>query len=88
MPWASRQETTGLRRIHSYLVAGEDVRADRAEGVDGRIESSWTVDRGLLRLDVTVPPGTTAEVVLPGRPARRAGPGRHSFQALVESAPC
>jgi hypothetical protein len=53
----------------------------------GRIESSWTVDRGLLRLDVTVPPGTTAEVVLPGRPARHAGPGRHSFQTLVESAP-
>lgn len=24
----------------------------------GRIESSWTVDRGLLCLDVTVPPGT------------------------------
>ena len=47
----------------------------------GRIESSWTVDRGLLRLDVTVPPGTTAEVVLPGRQARYAGPGRHSFEA-------
>jgi hypothetical protein len=46
----------------------------------GRIESSWTVERGLLSLDVTVPPGTTAEVILPGRPARRAGPGRHSFQ--------
>lgn len=51
----------------------------------GRIESSWTVDRGLLRLDVTVPPGTTAEVVLPGRPARRAGPGRHSFEAPAAS---
>ena len=52
----------------------------------GRIESSWTVDRGLLRLDVTVPPGTTAEVVLPGRPARHAGPGRHSFQTPEDSA--
>jgi len=47
----------------------------------GRIESSWTVEGGLLRLDVTVPPGTTAEIVLPGRPARLAGPGRHSFSA-------
>jgi alpha-L-rhamnosidase len=47
----------------------------------GRIESSWTVRSGVLRLDVTVPPGTTAEVVLPDRPARRAGPGRHSFEA-------
>ncbi len=50
----------------------------------GRIESSWTVRRGVLRLDVTVLPGTTAEVVLPGRPARRAGPGRHSFEAPLE----
>ena len=32
---------------------------------------------------VTVPPGTTAEVVLPGRPARGVGPGRHSFQTPV-----
>ena len=52
----------------------------------GRIESSWTVERGLLNLDVTVPPGTTAEVVLPGRPARRAGPGRHSFEAPADAA--
>jgi alpha-L-rhamnosidase len=46
-----------------------------------RIESSWTLERGVLRLDVTVPPGTTAEVVLPGGQARRVGPGRHSFAA-------
>jgi alpha-L-rhamnosidase len=45
----------------------------------GRIESSWRADRGLLYLDVTVPPGTTAEVILPGRPACRTGPGLHSF---------
>jgi alpha-L-rhamnosidase len=47
--------------------------------------SCWTLDRRLLRLDVTVPPGTTAEVVLPGGQARGAGPGRHSFEAPAAS---
>jgi alpha-L-rhamnosidase len=46
----------------------------------GRIESSWRLAGSLLRLDVLVPPGTTATVVLPGRPAQRAGPGRHHFE--------
>jgi alpha-L-rhamnosidase len=43
------------------------------------------VDRGLLHLDATVPPGTSAEVVLPGCPPRVAGPGRHSFRTPAES---
>jgi alpha-L-rhamnosidase len=46
----------------------------------GRIESSWSLAGNLLRLDVLVPPSTTATVVLPGRPAQRAGPGRHHFE--------
>jgi alpha-L-rhamnosidase len=46
----------------------------------GRIESSWSLAGNLLRLDVLVPPGTTATAVLPGRPAMRAGPGRHHFE--------
>jgi len=45
----------------------------------GRIESSWTLDGSRFRLEVLVPPGTTATVVLPGEESRRAGPGRHGF---------
>jgi alpha-L-rhamnosidase len=45
----------------------------------GRIESSWRIHGGGLELDVLVPPGTAAEVVLPGQPARQAGPGRHHY---------
>lgn len=52
----------------------------------GRIESAWTLNHGQLHLDVRVPPGTTAEVLLPGRPVRRAGPGRHSFKTSLEGA--
>ena len=45
----------------------------------GRIESSWRIRGGELELDVLVPPGTAAEVVLPGQPAEQAGPGRHRY---------
>jgi alpha-L-rhamnosidase len=52
----------------------------------GRIESSWTLDGETISLDVLVPPGTSASVVLPGRPAQRVGPGRHSFLAAATKA--
>jgi alpha-L-rhamnosidase len=49
----------------------------------GRIESAWRIDGGTLELDVTVPPGTTAEVVLPARSAATVTAGRHRFTALA-----
>jgi alpha-L-rhamnosidase len=45
----------------------------------GRIESSWRVEGDTLELDVTVPPGTTAEIVLPDDSRRMADPGRHTL---------
>jgi alpha-L-rhamnosidase len=41
----------------------------------GRIESSWHLDGSQLQLTVTVPPGTTAEVVLPDGSQLEQGPG-------------
>ena len=43
----------------------------------GRIESAWQIAEGGLELTAVIPPGTTADVCLPGAPARRLGPGRH-----------
>jgi hypothetical protein len=75
-----------LARVTWQVQVGPLTSAAAAhESPYGRVESSWTADRCLLRLDVTVRPGTTAEVVLPGRPARRAWPGRHSFEARAAS---
>ncbi len=70
-------------RVQPLPGGGLTSAAAAHESPYGRIESSWTVEGGLLRLHVTVPPGTMAEVVLPGHPARSAGPGRHSFEAPV-----
>lgn len=49
----------------------------------GPIESAWRTDGGTLQLDVTVPPGTTADVVLPERSAETVSAGRHTFTAAA-----
>ncbi|AXJ10973.1 alpha-L-rhamnosidase [Arthrobacter sp. PM3] len=48
-------------------------------GPRGLIETGWRIDDGALSVHVLVPPGTTAEVRLPGRPAAVVGPGTHTF---------
>ncbi len=39
--------------------------------IHGEIVSDWRIENGRFRLSVTVPPGTTATVVLPGEGASR-----------------
>ncbi|MHC6591281.1 alpha-L-rhamnosidase [Arthrobacter sp. C152] len=58
------------------------------QGPRGLIEVAWTAvpggaatDDGVLTLTASVPPGTTAEVRLPGTPAAVVGPGHHTFRA-------
>jgi alpha-L-rhamnosidase len=45
----------------------------------GPIEVSWRLRGGAFELDLQVPPGTTASVVLPGEAARTVAPGRHHW---------
>ena len=45
----------------------------------GRIESAWSIAGDQLHLQVLVPAGTSATVVLPDGETRIAGPGRHSY---------
>ena len=49
----------------------------------GRIESSWRLDGARFHLIVTVPPGTTAEVVLPDGTRRDQGPGTRRYEATL-----
>lgn len=56
----------------------------------GRIRSSWRIDDEGFKLDVTVPAGTTATVILPDGSRREVGPGDHGFAnspAILEPAP-
>ncbi|MEU4560174.1 family 78 glycoside hydrolase catalytic domain [Actinoplanes sp. NPDC023936] len=62
-----------------------DQRVTRANGSfdspQGLITVSWRVDGDALLVDVEVPPGATAELVLPGGRRVSAGPGRHVERA-------
>jgi hypothetical protein len=48
-------------------------------GPFGPIKASWRVDGGSMELDVQVPGGTTATVVMPGADPHDVGPGRHRW---------
>lgn len=49
----------------------------------GLIESKWRVEEGTFHLDVTVPAGTTAEIVLPDGATATVAAGHHSYTARV-----
>jgi alpha-L-rhamnosidase len=49
----------------------------------GRVESSWRLDGDAFRLVVNVPPGTSADVVLPDGAQHRAGTGLTEFSTSL-----
>ena len=51
----------------------------------GRIESSWRIDADSFRLTVVVPPGTTAEVLLPDGTRREQTPGVASYECSLSA---
>jgi len=66
--------------------AGLTCASTSHQGPHGLIEVHWAVstdpaDGAVLTLTATIPAGTTAEVLLPGRPAAVVGPGHHTFLA-------
>lgn len=52
----------------------------------GRIESSWELAGDRFHLDITVPPGTAAEVVLPDGTRHAATPGTHTYKCAAPAA--
>jgi len=73
----------GYRRLLVRPLPGGGLRHAAAahETPYGRAEVAWERADGTLAVDVLVPPGTTAQVVLPGEEGRAAevGSGRHRF---------
>ncbi|MBR1588945.1 MAG: family 78 glycoside hydrolase catalytic domain [Kiritimatiellae bacterium] len=49
------------------------------DGPYGTIATAWTREGRNVKLEVAVPPNTTAIVRLPGKAERRVGSGRHGF---------
>ncbi|GCD89970.1 family 78 glycoside hydrolase catalytic domain [Nocardioides sp. LS1] len=53
------------------------------ESPHGRVAAAWRIEHDELVLDVTVPAGCSAEVVLPDGTSTTAGPGDHRLRATV-----
>lgn len=51
----------------------------------GRIESAWRMDGDRFALDVAIPPGTTAQVVLPDGSRHEAEPGHAAFTCVTSA---
>lgn len=67
----------GYRRLLVAPRPGAGVTWARAslDTVHGRVATSWMLDGDTFRLDVVVPAGVQAEVVLPGGPTTESGVG-------------
>jgi alpha-L-rhamnosidase len=78
----------GYRRLRVEPRPGPGLTSAAAthETPYGTASVAWTLSGGTaFALEVTVPPNTTAEVVLPdGSAAVEVGSGRHSFTATIE----
>jgi alpha-L-rhamnosidase len=51
----------------------------RHVGPFGQIDVTWSVEDGSMELDLSVPGGSTATVVMPGAEPHDVGPGRHQW---------
>ena len=73
----------GYRHFRIEPVPGGGITWSQAEHDSpyGRIESSWRIDGDALELTATVPPGTTAELVLPDGSECTVASGRHTLRA-------
>ena len=52
------------------------------ETVYGTVKSAWTLENGLLKLDVTIPANTKAKVVLP-EATKEIGSGNYHFESKI-----
>ena len=64
-------------------IAALDWARASVDGPNGEIVSSWKREGGKVTYGFTVPPNTTAVVLLPGEAPKRVGSGRHAFETPV-----
>ena len=76
-------DAPAYRRLQIEPMPGGGITSAHAthDSPFGRIESSWRVDGDRFTLDVTIAPGTTAEICLPDGRHLEAQPGQSSYHA-------
>ncbi|MBQ7178297.1 MAG: family 78 glycoside hydrolase catalytic domain [Victivallales bacterium] len=79
-PLSEQASDLGFARFRLAPLFGARLDSATAEykSIRGMIRSSWKrLEDGKIEWEYTVPPNTTAEIVLPGRETTLAGPGTH-----------
>ncbi|WP_443093728.1 family 78 glycoside hydrolase catalytic domain [Nocardia salmonicida] len=71
-------------RVAPHIGGGLEHAAASVVTPFGRASSDWRTHRGLVTLDVTIPPGATGEVRLGDGRSEQVPSGNHSFQWKVE----
>ncbi|MFK4788605.1 family 78 glycoside hydrolase catalytic domain [Microbacterium sp. ZW T5_56] len=84
-----QQDSIGWERIVIAPTPGPDITWARGhhDGPRGRIDVSWTQGDEEFVLDITIPPLTTAQILLPDGTTYDAGAGTHRFTVLPTTAP-
>jgi alpha-L-rhamnosidase len=49
------------------------------DSIHGLISTDWKVEKGKFKLDVTIPPNTTAQVIFPNGITKEIGSGTYHF---------
>ncbi len=78
-------KSAGFQHFVIKPAAVGDLSFARAKyrSIHGDIVSDWRIEKGTFKLHVTVPPGTTATVLLPGKAGVEVAAGTHSFEAAL-----
>src|SRR5262249_39734029 len=76
--------TPGARKVRIAPRPGAGLTHARTslETVYGTLSTSWRLDGGRFQLDVTIPPNTSADVVLPDATVERAREGGQALRGL------
>jgi alpha-L-rhamnosidase len=78
----------GYRTLRIRPLPGGGLTHARARHITpyGEAASAWHIENGMFHLDVTVPPGSSARVTLPGsQDTVTTGPGTHSWAVGLSS---
>jgi alpha-L-rhamnosidase len=84
-----RPAEPGYRTFEVHPRPGGGIASATARHISpfGPIEVSWWLEGRSMELDVLVPPGTTATVILPGEAPLHATPGRHRWTSAAGVVP-
>ncbi|HEY8918733.1 MAG TPA: family 78 glycoside hydrolase catalytic domain, partial [Chitinophaga sp.] len=69
--------------IHPHVGGGLTWVKASYESAYGKIVSNWQVKEGKLFMEVEVPAGTTATIIVPGKAGQKVGEGKYKFTAKL-----